>query len=331
MTQPLDPPTPDATSFRSPRLARVRVRIRRGAGFALGVVAALIAVAMYGVAVPPPKPLSQGDVGANIASVLASVTPGPALSQLAYQAVQPSLVLVQAHWQGAATGDNGSASASGSPVQGGGSAAPGGSPAPGDSAEPTAEPSASAVPGLTTASGTSDTVGSGVVIDAAGDILTCLHLVGNATAIEVTFADGTKSVAHVTGTQPENDIAVLQATNPPGTLTPAVLGSPRSVQVGSEAYVLGSPFGLYGSLSSGVVSGLNRTFKLANGTQLQGMIQVDAAVNPGNSGGPLVNRYGQVIGIVTGIVNPTNQSVFIGIGFAVPIDVAGGAAGLPRD
>jgi S1-C subfamily serine protease len=112
---------------------------------------------------------------------------------------------------------------------------------------------------------------------------------------------------------------------------PAVLGNPRSVQVGSEAFVLGNPFGLAGSFSAGVVSGLNRTFNLPNGTQLQGLIQVDAAINPGNSGGPLVNRYGQVIGIVSGIVNPTTQDVFIGIGFAVPIDVAGGAAGLPPD
>jgi len=158
-----------------------------------------------------------------------------------------------------------------------------------------------------------------------------LHVVDGASAIQVTFADGTVSSAQITGSTPADDIAVLQADNPPATVTPAVLGNPRSVSVGSEAYVLGSPFGLYGSFSSGVVSGLNRTFQLADGTQLQGMIQVDAAVNPGNSGGPLVNRYGQVIGIVSGIVNPTNQNVFIGIGFAVPIDVAGGAAGLPHD
>jgi S1-C subfamily serine protease len=104
------------------------------------------------------------------------------------------------------------------------------------------------------------------------------------------------------------------------------------VQVGSDAFVLGNPFGLYGSLSSGVVSGMNRSFQLPdNGPLLQGLIQIDAAVNPGSSGGALVNADGQVIGIVDGLVNPTNQNVFIGIGFAVPIDVAGGAAGLPLD
>ena len=110
-----------------------------------------------------------------------------------------------------------------------------------------------------------------------------------------------------------------------------MLGNPRSVQVGSEAFVLGNPFGLDGSISSGVVSGLNRSFQLPNdGPTLTGLIQVDAAVNPGNSGGPLVNRDGQVVGIVAALINPTNQDVFIGIGLAVPIDVAGGAAGLPR-
>ena len=94
----------------------------------------------------------------------------------------------------------------------------------------------------------------------------------------------------------------------------------------------GNPFGLTGSFTSGVVSGLNRSFQLPNnGPLLQGLIQVDAAVNPGSSGGPLVNRDGQVIGIVTALINPTDEGVFIGIGLAVPIDVAGGAAGLPPD
>jgi S1-C subfamily serine protease len=102
------------------------------------------------------------------------------------------------------------------------------------------------------------------------------------------------------------------------------------MRIGSEAYIVGNPFGLYGSLSAGVVSGLDRTFQLPNGgREIKGLIQVDAAINPGNSGGPLLDRNGQVVGIVTALVNPTGQDVFIGIGLAVPIDVAGGAAGLP--
>ena len=325
MIYPPDAPDPEPTSRRSERLAGARRGVRRASGFTLGVAAALIAVALYGFATPAPKPLSKGDVAVSIASALASVTPGPALSQLAYLRVQPSLVLVSATGTGPATGDNGSASSSSSPGAAG-SATPGSSPRPGGPL-----PSSSAAPGISTAAGPAGTQGSGVIIDTAGDIMTCLHIVQNATWIEVTFADGSTSTAQIATADETNDIAVLQPDRPPSQITPAVLGNPRSIAVGSEAYVLGSPFGLYGSFSAGVVSGLNRTFQLANGTQLTGMIQVDAAVNPGNSGGPLVNRYGQVVGIVSGIVNPTIQSVFIGIGFAVPIDVAGGAAGLPRD
>ena len=174
-------------------------------------------------------------------------------------------------------------------------------------------------------------LGTGVVVDAAGDILTALHVVTGATSIKLTFADGSTSSATVTVRQPDHDIAVLQPSQLPATVVPATLGNPNSVQVGSEAYVVGHPFGLVDSLSAGVISGLGRSFQLPNSSQvLHGLIQVDAAINPGNSGGPLLNRNGEVIGIVTGLVNPTNQDVFIGIGLAVPIDVAGGAAGLPQ-
>jgi len=177
---------------------------------------------------------------------------------------------------------------------------------------------------------TQNGLGSGVVIDQAGDILTALHVVANASSIKLTFADGTESAAKVTTAQPDIDIAVLTAAQPPELIVPAVLGNPRAMQVGDEAFVVGNPFGLYGSMSAGVISGFERTFQPQHSdTQLKGLIQIDAAVNPGNSGGPLLNRYGQVIGIIEGIANPTDQSFFVGIGFAVPITVAGGAAGLP--
>ena len=111
---------------------------------------------------------------------------------------------------------------------------------------------------------------------------------------------------------------------------PAILGNPNAMNIGDEAFAVGHPFGLYGSMSTGVISGFDRTFRPPNSDQrLQGLIQIDAAVNPGNSGGPLLNRYGQVVGIVTGLANPTDENFFVGIGFAVPINVAGGAAGLP--
>lgn len=178
--------------------------------------------------------------------------------------------------------------------------------------------------------GDEDRIGSGVVVNDRGDILTSLHVVATADAIIVTFADGTESPAEVAVRSPENDIAVLRALTPPAQIIPAMLGNPQAMHIGDEAYVVGHPLGLYGSMSAGVVSGLDRSFQPASDRpRLKGLIQVDAAVNPGNSGGPLLNRYGQVVGIVTGLVNPTQQEVFIGIGFAVPISVAGGAAGLP--
>ncbi|MBI3737716.1 MAG: trypsin-like peptidase domain-containing protein [Chloroflexi bacterium] len=173
-------------------------------------------------------------------------------------------------------------------------------------------------------------LGSGVVIDDAGDILTSLHVVADASEIRVTFADGTESGAQIIVKQSEHDIAVLRPDRLPALLVPAVLGNPNAMRVGDEAFVVGNPFGLYSSMSAGVISGFDRTFQPPNSNQkLEGMIQIDAAVNPGNSGGPLLNRYGEVIGIVTGIVNPTDQNFFIGIGFAVPIDVAAAAAGSP--
>ena len=173
-------------------------------------------------------------------------------------------------------------------------------------------------------------LGSGVIITTNGEILTSLHVVASADEILVTFADGTKSEAEVVLEQPENDIAVLQAYQLPGILIPAILGNPGSMRVGDEAFAVGNPFGLYGSMSAGVISGFNRAFQPSGSEQrLEGLIQVDAAVNPGNSGGPLLNRNGQVIGIVTGIVNPSEQNFFVGIGFAVPINVAVSGMGSP--
>lgn len=174
-------------------------------------------------------------------------------------------------------------------------------------------------------------VGSGVIINDQGDILTSLHVVADATDILITFADGTESGGFVLASQPELDIAVLRAFLGPEVLVPATLGNPGSMRVGDEAFVVGNPFGLYSSMSSGVISGFNRAFRPPNTDQvIEGLIQVDAAINPGNSGGPLLNRSGHVIGIVTGIINPTEDSFFVGIGFAVPINVAAaGGAGLP--
>ena len=177
---------------------------------------------------------------------------------------------------------------------------------------------------------TSRGLGSGVIFDQNGSILTSLHVVDGAPAINVTFADGTQSRAVIANAQPEMDIAVLQAETLPELYLPATLGNAGSLQVGDDAYVVGNPYGLYSSMSAGVISGFNRTFQPPGTNQvIEGLIQVDAAINPGNSGGPLLNRYGHVVGIVTGIINPTDDSFFVGIGFAVPINVAAGGGGSP--
>lgn len=171
-------------------------------------------------------------------------------------------------------------------------------------------------------------VGSGVVVNENGNILTSLHVVVDATEIEVVFADGTEATAVLINADPENDIAVLQPSRPPDVIVPAVLGSASAMRIGDEAYAVGNPLGLAGSMSAGVISGFDRAFTVSDTEQrLEGLIQFDAAVNPGNSGGPLLNRAGQVIGIVTALANPNRTDAFTGIGFAVPIETAVSAAG----
>ena len=178
---------------------------------------------------------------------------------------------------------------------------------------------------------TDDGQGTGVVVTDAAEILTALHVVANAGTITVRFADGTQAEATISSADEDNDIAVLEPDNVPGVIVPAVLGNPAAHRIGSETFADGNPFGLYGSISTGVVSGLERSFRDPETEVVHtGLIQIDAAVNPGNSGGPLLDRDGRVVGIVTALINPTEQHVFIGIGLAVPIDVAGGGAGLPN-
>jgi len=169
--------------------------------------------------------------------------------------------------------------------------------------------------------------GAGVVISRDGSVLTALHVVEDASSIRVTFADGTESAAEVKDQEADSDIAVLTPERLPQVVVPAVMGG--GVQVGDAVFALGHPLGLHQSLSAGVVSALDRTVRVSADQSLEGLIQFDAAVNPGNSGGPLLDRNGQVVGIVTGLANPSEQNFFVGIAFAVPIATAGGAAGAP--
>ena len=173
-------------------------------------------------------------------------------------------------------------------------------------------------------------VGTGVVIVNSGLILTNLHVVRGADRIRVMFADGSESVARVVNVQPENDLAVLQAMTLPDDLQAATLRSTQGLQSGDAVVAVGFPFGIGPSASAGVISGLKREFRSPKGQRiLTNLIQFDAAANPGNSGGPLVTDDGEVVGIVTAIYNPTEERFFVGIGFAVPIENAAQAAGMP--
>lgn len=165
-------------------------------------------------------------------------------------------------------------------------------------------------------------LGSGIVIDKSGNILTNYHVVEGATALTVKFAGGTTVAATVVGVDPGNDLAVVRASAQPQLLSPAVFGDSDKVRVGEPVFAIGNPFSLEFSVTAGIVSGLDRESTGAGGRPVRSVIQTDAAVNPGNSGGPLFNAQGEVIGINTAVENPTGQRVFVGVGFAVPANTA---------
>lgn len=173
--------------------------------------------------------------------------------------------------------------------------------------------------------------GAGVIVDEMAHILTSLHIIDGATGITVRFADGTTSPVEIVATLPDRDIAVIRALAPPDQFKPATMGNPGSLSIGDPAFVIGHPFGLTGSLSTGVISGLDRSMSAPSLAQpITGLIQFDAAVNAGSSGGPLVDQRGDVVGIVTGLVNPAGKA-FSGVGFAVTIDAASAGLGIPPE
>jgi S1-C subfamily serine protease len=279
------------------RLKSIRSRWQRMIPFVSGAFAAIVILLLYGWLFPPPQQITPRDVEDSIAQAMASATPRPAISAQVYEIIRPSLVLIET---GVIAGDG------------------------------TVRDDSNLTTGSSLRFVQDDGMGSGVIVNDAGAILTSLHIVAGANNIRVTFADGTIATAEIVGTLSENDIAVLQASSLPEQIVPAVLGNPNAMRIGDEAFVVGHPFGLYGSMSSGVISGFNRTYLPPNSeVPMENLIQVDAATNPGTSGGPLLNRYGQVVGIMTLLLNPTGEDFFIGIGFAVPITTAGGAADMP--
>jgi len=264
---------------------------------------ALLAGGVYLGWKPAPRALSQAEIDAAVMRTLTTKTP-PSRAAKAAEMVRPSLVRVKALNETAsqAAPDAGEELA--------------GKPAPGDQ-----QPEGESELSLATS------VGSGVVIVDDGTIVTNLHVVYGAKQLTVTFHDGAESEATLVSVHPENDLAVIKAHTIPDDLPAATLGSASRLKPGDEVVAVGFPFGIGPSVSYGVVSGLNREFRSPQGQRvLTRLIQFDAAANPGNSGGPLVTMQGDVVGIVTAILNPTESGTFLGIGFAVTIAAAAGSA-----
>ncbi len=164
----------------------------------------------------------------------------------------------------------------------------------------------------------SEGAGSGSVLDKSGHILTNYHVVEDANAVLVTLPGGKDYEGELVGTDPDNDIAVLKINAPPEELYPVPIGSSENLRVGQRVYTLGNPFGLEGTLTTGIVSNLNRTLPSRNGREMKSIIQTDAAMNPGNSGGPLLDTSGRMIGMNVAIATKTGQNA--GLGFAIPVN-----------
>jgi len=162
-------------------------------------------------------------------------------------------------------------------------------------------------------------MGSGAIIDTQGHIVTNYHVIRDAELLEVTLPNKTKHKAKVVGTDANNDLAVIQIEVPRGGLTPIPLGTSKGLQVGQKVLAIGNPFGLDRTMTTGIISALGRSIQAENGRIIDDIIQTDASINHGNSGGPLLNNQGQIIGINAAIVSPNDTGNY-GIGFAIPVD-----------
>jgi S1-C subfamily serine protease len=281
---------------------------------------ALAAVGGWSLMHPRPRALSQGDIDAAVQYTLAHRPRAPPDSARAAATIGPSVVKVEGFLSpehaaalAAETARKAAKEHQGATHRNTPSFRP---------------PEKSIMPGSPNAR-QPQAVGSGVVVTESGRILTALHVIESTDRWVVTFADGSTSEADFVGAQAENDLAVLQPKRLPDELPAATLASTAGLKPGDAVVATGFPFGLGPSVTAGVVSALKREFIDPHNqrVKLTNLIQFDAAVNPGSSGGPLVNRDGDVVGIVTAIANPTGSDVFVGIGFAVPIENAVRAMG----
>jgi serine protease DegQ len=303
---PRQAPAPSSAAVEAPPSTPTPVRPKhpprreRLAWAAIGILLVLLGALTAKSFVPAAQVLTQQDIDASVRRSLEK-EPLPSAYAKAYEAIAPSIVLVE-----------GEEEVEDSPTP----------PADKTKKKPASDPT---LPGHG-----KHATGSGVVIVDNGTILTNLHVVAGSRRLKVTFADGSESEATLVGVQAENDLAVLRAKTIPDDLQAATMRSTGDLQPGDEVIAVGYPFGIGPSVSGGVVSGLKREFRSPQGARkLTNLIQFDAAANPGNSGGPLVTMDGSVVGIVTAILNPSEQRTFIGIGFAVPIENAAMAAGMP--
>ena len=298
-------PAPGRAGRRSGGFFRRALTRRRGATLLAAVLLAVLGtLAVERHFVPEQPALTQADIDRAVRTSLEK-EPLPAAAARAYETILPSVVRVDGfdHPEGIGLLPKRNGPAEETP----------------EKDKPQDRPSSER-----------QSVGTGVVITDQGRILTNLHVVSGTSHVRIVFADGTESDAMVVGADPANDLAVLQAQKLPDDLRPATLVTTGDLRPGDAVLAVGFPFGFGPSASTGVVSGLGREFVSSDGRRALGnLIQFDAAANPGNSGGPLVNMQGEVLGIVTAILNPMRQRFFVGLAFAVPIENAASAVGVP--
>jgi serine protease DegQ len=289
------------------------------------VLLAFAGIAAWSLIHPAARTLKQDDIDAAVLYTLEHKPRAPADAARAAAIVRLAVVEVQGFLSPEHAAELAAKAAQAKPDGKPRGKTPPPTPAPDTKPPPSDKPMESPTPGEPQP----DSIGSGVVVTETGRILTALHVVTGADRLVVVFADGSKSEAEVVGAQPENDLAVIQPKHLPDEQPAATLASTAGLRPGDEVVATGFPFGIGPSVTAGVVSGLKREFVDPENDKVKftNLIQFDAAVNPGNSGGPLVNRDGEVIGIVTALANPSGAHVFAGIGFAVPIENAARAVG----